>query len=116
MCCHVILWVVSEWSCDSLVQDPKEADPMMRVQSDLDETKIVLVGGRECGGPTASIADTAYTHCPGLSSSTLCSHVQQRLSAWFVCQFVCLSTCSSATFWPACAFRALSRSCYTLNR
>jgi len=25
------------------VQDPKEADPMMRVQSDLDETKIVLV-------------------------------------------------------------------------
>ena len=24
-------------------QDPKEADPMMRVQNDLDETKIVLV-------------------------------------------------------------------------
>ena len=36
------LWATSP----SLSQDPKEADPMMRVQNDLDETKIVLVG---CG-------------------------------------------------------------------
>ena len=28
-----------------LIQDPKEADPILRVQSDLDDTKIVLVCG-----------------------------------------------------------------------
>ena len=30
-------------SCVMVVQDPKEADAVMRVQQDLDETKIVLV-------------------------------------------------------------------------
>jgi len=33
-------WFVIHWFT---TQDPKEADPMMRVQNDLDETKIVLV-------------------------------------------------------------------------
>ena len=31
------------------VQDPREADPIMRVQNDLDETKIVLVSDLGCG-------------------------------------------------------------------
>lgn len=37
--CSSVLFVL-------FLQDPKEADPMMRVQNDLDDTKIVLVSCR----------------------------------------------------------------------
>ena len=38
-------YVIIRSTCTMIIvpQDPKEADPMMRVQNDLDETKIVLV-------------------------------------------------------------------------
>lgn len=40
-----------------LSKNPRDADPMTRVQAELDETKIILVRTRRAWGPSGTLGD-----------------------------------------------------------